>query len=162
MGLSLGHRQFDLSFILDSFSHGNTEDTGACGATDPARQMSDLNLISGAIVHASYRIYKELGPGLMESVYKRVLGRDLIRNGLTVESEKLISFEFEGMKFKNGFKADLVVQGSVIVEVKCVVDLNPAHYRQLLTYLRLMDLRLGLLLNFSAPTFKGVVKRIAN
>jgi GxxExxY protein len=124
--------------------------------------MSELNLISGAIVHAAYRIFKELGPGLMESVYKRVLVRDLIRSEHKVEAEKRISFEFEGLKFKNGFIADLVVQDCVIVEVKCVADLNPAHYRQLLTYLRLMDLRVGLLLNFGAPTFKGVVKRIAN
>src|SRR5688500_12354128 len=107
--------------------------------------MIELEKNAATIVHACYRIHKELGPGLLESVYKRVLIRDLNRSDLAVESEKPISFEFEGMKFTNGFKADLVVQRSIIVEVKCVAELNPAHYKQLLTYLRLTDLRLGFL-----------------
>jgi GxxExxY protein len=124
--------------------------------------MIELEKHAATIVHACYRIYSQMGPGLLESVYKRVLIRDLTRSGLFVESEKSISFEFEGMKFRNGFKADIVVQRSIIVEVKCVAELNPAHYKQLLTYLRLTDLRLGFLLNFSSPTFKGVVKRIIN
>ena len=124
--------------------------------------MIELEKHAATIVHACYRVYKQLGPGLLESVYKRVLMRDFTRSGLFVESEKSISFEFEGMKFRNEFKADLIIERSIIVEVKCVADLNPAHYRQLLTYLRLTDLRLGFLLNFSSPTFKGAVKRIIN
>lgn len=124
--------------------------------------MENLNNISGAIIGASYRIATKLGPGLLESVYETVLARDLTRTGLHVERQKLISFDFEGLWFENAYKVDLLVGHSVVVEIKSVVAVAPEHKKQLLTYLRLMDCRLGLLLNFGAARFKDGIVRVVN
>jgi GxxExxY protein len=125
-------------------------------------QLKDINDISGVIVGAAYRIVGKLGPGLMESVYERILVRDLMKKGLHVERQKWISFEFEEMFFENAFRVDLIVERAVVVEVKSMPILTPAQHKQLLTYLRLLDIRLGLMLNFGAPRFKDGIKRIAN
>ncbi|MGQ0561264.1 MAG: GxxExxY protein [Gemmatimonadota bacterium] len=122
----------------------------------------DHNRIASIVIDAGFRISRKLGPGLLESVYKTVLARDLIRSGLCVECEKWISFDFEGLWFDKGFRADIIVARAVIVEVKCAVALNAAHYKQILTYLRLTDMKLGLLLNFGAPHFKDGIKRVVN
>lgn len=124
--------------------------------------MEELNLISGRIVDAAYRIHKELGPGLLESVYETILARDLARLGYTVERQKPITVEFEGLTFHNACRADLVVQRSVVVEVKSVENLPRVHQKQLITYLRLLDLRLGLLLNFGRPLMKDGIHRLIN
>jgi GxxExxY protein len=124
--------------------------------------MEDLNQVTGAIIGASFRIMQRLGPGLKESVYEIVLARDLSRSGLTVERQKQISFDFEGLWFENAFRIDLVVNKAVAVEIKSVRELTPDFKKQLLTYLRLSDLRLGLLLNFGAARFKDGIVRIAN
>lgn len=124
--------------------------------------MEDINLISGRIVDAGYRIHKAIGPGLLESVYESVLARDLARTGYGVERQKPISFEFEGMTFTNVARTDLIVQGSVIVEVKSVETIARVHTKQLLTYLRLLHIRLGLLLNFGAPLMKDGIRRVIN
>jgi GxxExxY protein len=124
--------------------------------------MDSINGTARDIVQASFRISKELGHGMLESVYVRVLARDLTRDGHRVEVQKPISFNFEGMRFENGFKVDLFVDRLVAVEVKSAAALHPAHHKQLLTYLKLMDCRLGLLINFGSPLLKNGVKRIAN
>jgi iron complex transport system substrate-binding protein len=124
--------------------------------------MNQINLTAQAIVQASFRISQQLGHGMLESVYVRVLGRDLIRTGHRVEIQKSISFEFEGLHFKNGFKVDLFVDGLVVVEVKSASALTQADHKQLLTYLKLMNCKLGLLINFGSPLLKNGLKRIAN
>ena len=124
--------------------------------------MKELDDITGAIVDVSVKIHMELGPGLLESVYEVVLARVLEKRGLQVERQKAICFEYDGMVFEEGFRTDLLVEGRVIVELKSVEKLAPVHSKQLLTYLRLMNLPVGLLINFGAVTLKEGLHRIVN
>jgi GxxExxY protein len=124
--------------------------------------MLDLNRITGLIVESAFRIHSKLGPGLMESVYETILSRDLARHGFAIERQKCISFDFEGLWFADACRVDLVVERCVAVEIKSVAAILPRHHKQLLTYVRLLDYRVGLLLNFGAPTMKDGIKRIAN
>lgn len=124
--------------------------------------MKELDDITGAIVDASMKIYMELGPGLLESVYEVVLARALERRGFRVERQKVVRFEYDGMVFDEGFRTDLLVDGRVLVELKSVEKLAPVHSKQLLTYLRLMNLSVGLLINFGAATLKEGLHRIVN
>lgn len=124
--------------------------------------MKDLDEITGAIVDTSLRIHRDLGPGLLESVYEAVLGRALERQGWIVERQKCAKIVYDGMCFDEGFRLDLLVERRVIVELKSVEKLAQVHSKQLLTYLRLMDLRVGLLINFGAPRLKDGLHRIVN
>ena len=124
--------------------------------------VKNIDDITGAIVDAAVKIHKAIGPGLLESVYEAVLARELERRGFQVERQKVISFEYDGMVFDEGFRADLVVEGLVLVELKSVEKLAPVHSKQLLTYLRLMDLRAGLLINFGGAILKEGLHRIVN
>jgi iron complex transport system substrate-binding protein len=124
--------------------------------------MMGLDDITGAIVDAAMKIHQDLGPGLLESVYEAVLARALERRGLRIERQKIIRFEYDGMVFEEGFRTDLLVEGCVIVELKSVEKLAPVHSKQLLTYLRLMNLPVGLLINFGAATLKEGLHRIVN
>lgn len=124
--------------------------------------MKELDDITGEIVDAALKIHQGLGPGLLESVFESVLARALERRGLKVERQKLISFEYDGMLFEEGFRVDLLVEERVVVELKSVETLAPVHSKQLLTYLRLMDLPVGLLINFGAATLKEGLHRIVN
>lgn len=124
--------------------------------------MKELDDITGAIVDAALKIHMELGPGLLESVYEAVLARALEKRGFRVERQKVIRFEYDGMVFEEGFRVDLLVEGGVIVELKSVEKLAPVHGKQVLTYLRLMDLPVGLLINFGAATLKEGLQRIVN
>lgn len=124
--------------------------------------VDELNETTGAVVGAALRIHRTLGPGLLESVYEKILARDLIRQGYRVERQKAVSFEFEGMSFQNAGRVDLVIERAVVVEVKSVARLPTAYEKQLLTYLRLLDCRVGLLLNFGAPLMKDGITRIIN
>lgn len=121
-----------------------------------------LDDITGAIVDASIRIHRELGPGLLESVYEFVLSRDLERRGLRVERQFPVSFSFDGLHFEDAFRIDLLVEQCVVVELKCVDRFAPVHAKQVLTYLRLSNHRVGLLLNFGAGTMMDGLKRIVN
>jgi iron complex transport system substrate-binding protein len=103
-----------------------------------------------------------LGPGLLETVYEVVLAKLLKEQGLKVERQKSIPIRYAGCSFEEGFRADLVVEGLVLVELKSVESLSPVHSKQVLTYLRLLDLPLGLLINFGAASFKEGCKRIVN
>lgn len=124
--------------------------------------MTDINSISGAIVDAAFHIHRTLGPGLLESVYEVVLAHELEKRGLRIERQKPVPIEFEGIRFEEGFRADLIVEDCVIVELKSVEELSRVHSKQLLTYLRLLDYRLGLLINFGAPLIKDGIRRIVN
>ena len=124
--------------------------------------MKELDDITGAIIVASINIHKELGPGLLESVYEIVLARELERRRFQVERQKPISFEYDGLFFEEGFRVDLLVEGRVVVELKSVENLAPVHSKQLLTYLRLMHLPVGLLINFNAATLREGLHRVVN
>ncbi len=124
--------------------------------------MQELDDITGAIVDASIHIHQELGPGLLESVYEIVLARSLERRGFQVERQKPIRFEYDGLIFEEGFRTDLLVDTRVVVELKSVERLAPVHSKQLLTYLRLMHLPVGLLINFGGATLKEGLHRIVN
>jgi len=122
----------------------------------------NINEVSGMIVDAAYQIHSRLGPGLLESVYETILARKLSDAGLRVERQRAVPIVYEGIKFQEGFRADLDVENRIIVELKSVEQLAPVHGKQLLTYLRLLDYRLGLLINFGAPYLKDGIVRIAN
>ena len=120
------------------------------------------NDIAREIVDAAYRIHTTLGPGLLESVYDTVLAYELGRRGLCTVRQQAIPVVYENVRIDMGFRADLVVEDKVIVEIKSVELLAPVHKKQLLTYLRLTDKRLGLLINFNVALIKDGITRIVN
>ena len=122
----------------------------------------EIDEITGAIVDCAFNIHVGLGPGLLESVYEAVLARDLERRSLRVQRQVAVSFEFDGMHFSEGLRIDLLVDDLVIIELKSVERLAPVHSKQLLTYLRLMNLSVGLLINFGGATLKEGLHRIVN
>lgn len=122
----------------------------------------ELNDITAAIIEDSIRLHRGLGSGVFESVYETVLASKLARRGLHVERQRPVSFTYEEMQFELGFRIDLLVEQSVVVEVKSLDRIAPIHRKQLLTYLRLTDLRVGLLLNFGAETMKEGITRVVN
>ncbi len=124
--------------------------------------MKELDEITGTIVDAAVKIHMDLGPGILESVYEAVLARALEKRGLKVERQKVVRFEYDGMIFDEGFRVDILVDDRVIIELKSVEKLAPVHGKQLLTYLRLMHLPVGLLINFGAVTLKEGLHRIVN
>src|SRR5438874_257000 len=120
------------------------------------------NAIAKEIVDGAFRIHTTLGPGLLESVYDTVLAYELGRRGLSVVRQQPIPIAYEDVRIDNGFRADLVIEDKVIVEVKSVENLAPVHKKQLLTYLRLADKRLGLLINFHVALIKDGIARVVN
>jgi iron complex transport system substrate-binding protein len=122
----------------------------------------DIDEITGQVVDAAFKLHMRLGPGLLESVYEIVLARELERRGLKVERQKAVSFEFDGLRFDDAFRVDLLVEGCVVVELKSIENLAPVHSKQVLTYLRLLNLPVGLLINFGAATLKEGLHRIVN
>lgn len=120
------------------------------------------NEIAKIIVHAAYQIHVNLGPGLLESVYESILAYDLRKTGLQVDRQRPIPLVYKGIQFDEGFRADLIVEDKVIVELKSVEQLAKVHYKQLLTYLRLAGKRLGLLINFGEALIKDGIHRIVN
>ena len=122
----------------------------------------ELDDITGVTVDSAVRIHRTLGPGLLESLYESVLASELRRRGLHVERQCLITFSYDGIEIDDAFRADLIVAGCVIVEVKSQERLASVHAKQVLTYLRLTNLRVGLLLNFGDETMREGVKRVVN
>ena len=120
------------------------------------------NEIASVIVDSSFHIHTSLGPGLLESVYEEILYYELNKKGLFVERQKPIPVIWSGVKMDIGFRSDLVVEKKVIVEIKSVEAFAPVHPKQLLTYLKLTNLKLGLLINFNVPLIKDGIKRIVN
>lgn len=120
------------------------------------------NAIAKEIVDAAFRMHTALGPGLLESVYESVLAYELERRGLRIVRQQPIPVIYESVRITTGFRADLIVEDKVIVEVKSVELLAPVYKKQLLTYLRLADKRLGLLINFQVALIKDGITRIVN
>ncbi len=120
------------------------------------------NEIATQIVDSCYKVHTVLGPGLLESVYEAVLAYDLEKRGLQVIRQQSLPVIYEAVKLDEGFRADIIVEGKVIVELKSVETLAPVHKKQLLTYLRLSDKRLGLLVNFGSNLIKDGITRVAN
>jgi GxxExxY protein len=119
------------------------------------------NEIARHVVDAAFHLHCDLGPGLLESVYEVLLARALEKRGLKVERQKPIRIESDGIRFDEGFRADLMVGDLVIVELKSVEELHPSHKKQLKSYLKLADKRLGLLINFGTPLIKEGISRVA-
>jgi GxxExxY protein len=117
------------------------------------------NEIGTVVVDCAIRLHQDLGPGLLETVYEVTLARQLEQRGLSVQRQVPIGIQYEGQKFDEGFRADLVVEGKVILELKSVETVHPVHKKQLLTYLRLMGFRLGYLLNFGTELMKDGITR---
>jgi len=124
--------------------------------------MKEYNPITKQIVDAAYHIHTRLGPGLLESVYERVLLYELMDRGFKVEKQKPMPITYKKLSFDVGFRADLVVNDCIIVELKSVESVSAAHKKQLLTYLRLANLRVGLLINFGENLIKNGIYRIVN
>lgn len=120
------------------------------------------NDIAKVVVEAAYRIHTALGPGLFESVYETLLAYELKKAGLTLERQKAIPLRYDGISFDEGFRADMVVEHRLIVELKSIENIMPVHKKQLLTYLRLADKRLGLLINFGSPLIRNGIFRVVN
>jgi len=127
-------------------------------------RSGELNIeeVSSIIVDCGYKLHVEAGPGLLESVYEVVLAKMLKQRGLRVRRQVSVPIELMGLTFDEGFRADLIVHDLVLVELKSVENMAPVHGKQVLTYLRLLKMPLGLLINFGAATFKDGVKRIVN
>ena len=122
----------------------------------------DVEAMAAIAVDSGLKIHQELGPGLLESAYEAVLAHVLEGRGLAVERQKLIAIQYAGLTIDAGFRADLLVGNQLLIELKSVGRLLPVHGKQLFTYLRFMDLRLGLLMNFGGATFREGLKRIVN
>ena len=122
----------------------------------------EIERVAAAVVDSAFKIHTRLGPGLLESVYEIILASVLERRGLRVDRQRPISFSYDGIEFGHAFRADLVVEERVIVEVKSIERLAAVHPKQLLTYLRLTNLHVGLLLNFGAPVMKDGIRRVVN
>jgi GxxExxY protein len=120
------------------------------------------NEIATAILDAAFKIHRILGPGLLESVYQATLDFELQKRGLGVTQQVGLPVYYEEIKLELGFRVDLIVADKVIIEIKSVEALAPVHRKQLLTYLRLMNLRLGLLLNFNVELMKHGIQRVVN
>lgn len=120
------------------------------------------NEISRQIVDAAFQIHTRLGPGLLESVYEVLMAHELRKRGLRVERQVPVRIVYDGITFEEGFRADLIVEDLVIVELKSVEKTLPVHGKQLLTYLRLTDKRLGLLVNFGEALIKHGIERVVN
>jgi len=120
------------------------------------------NEIAKIIVDAAFQVHKRLGPGLLESVYEVILAHELKKRGLSVKRQVPVAIVFDEIKFDEGFRADLIVEEKVIVELKSVEKVSRVHKKQLLTYLRLTDKRLGLLINFGAELIRDGISRVVN
>jgi GxxExxY protein len=120
------------------------------------------NEISSLVFDAGMKIHRRLGIGLYENVYEQCLIHELKNSGLHIESQKDISIDYEGLKIEKAFRADLLIDNKVIIEIKAVPDINDYHFFQLLNYLRITNMKLGMILNFHSTLFKNGVKRVVN
>jgi GxxExxY protein len=120
------------------------------------------NQISRIIVDSAFKIHTTLGPGLLESVYDAVLAHELGSRGFHLDIQQAIPVIYDGVRLDLGFRADIIVNGKLVIEVKSVDALAPVHAKQLRTYLKLMDLKLGLLINFNVDLIKDGIRRVVN
>ena len=121
-----------------------------------------VNQVSGLIVTAAMRVHSALGPGLLESAYEARLVHELRKQGLKVQQEVLLPVVYDGVTIDLGYRMDLLVEDSVVVELKCVEVINPIHQAQLLSYLKLSGKHVGLLINFHVAHLRDGIKRLVN
>lgn len=133
-------------------------ETQSNGATEKIYRDVDLTNI---IIGCAIEVHKTLGPGLLESVYESCLAHELMRAGCVVERQKRLSVNYKGLEFEEGFRIDLLVNDTIVVELKCVERVLPIHEAQLYTYLKLSGKRTGLLMNFLTKLLKDGIQRIA-
>jgi GxxExxY protein len=122
----------------------------------------DINDLTGNIIGAAIEVHKTLGPGLLESAYEECLGHEFDLRNIAYRRQVPVPLEYKGMKLDCGYRLDILVENSVLLEIKACESLQPIHEAQLLTYLKLTGLRLGLLINFDVSVLKDGIKRIAN
>lgn len=122
----------------------------------------NLNEITGKIVNAAFTVHSSLGPGLLEQVYKACLKLELEERALLVQQEVLMPVLYKGLKLDAGFRVDLIVESEIVIELKAVESIAPIHKAQLLTYLKLANKKLGLLINFNTPVIKDGIHRLIN
>ncbi|MCK5186513.1 MAG: GxxExxY protein [Deltaproteobacteria bacterium] len=121
-----------------------------------------LNKITETIIGVAINIHRALGPGLLESAYEVCMVYDLVKAGLKVEQQKPLPIVYRGVKLECGYRLDLMIENEVIVEIKSVEKLLPIHQAQLMSYLKLSDCRVGLLINFNVKILKNGIKRVVN
>ncbi len=124
--------------------------------------MTDLEILASKVVDTALSIHIDVGPGLLESVYEQLLANRLRQQGLTVDRQLPVGAKIDGLDFPDAFRIDLLVEGKLLVEIKSIEKHAPIHAKQTLTYLRLMQLPLGLLINFGGITLKEGIKRVVN
>lgn len=120
------------------------------------------NQISNIIIGKAILIHRKLGPGLLESAYEKILAHELQKTGLEVKSQVLLPIEWDGFIVGKAYRIDLLVEGKVVVELKCVEEVSKVHFSQVLTYLKLSDIKLGLIINFKIDLLKKGVHRVVN
>lgn len=121
-----------------------------------------IETLAAIVIDCGYHLHRSLGPGLLESAYELILAKVIEGRGLQVSRQVSIPITYEGVVIDNAFRADLLIENTLLVELKSSERIAPVHAKQVLTYLRLMNLPLGLLMNFGQPTFKSGLQRIAN
>ena len=126
------------------------------------KSRDELNRISGKIIEYAIAVHKELGLGMLEGAYEVCLVHELVRNGFDVQRQLVLPIVYQNIKLDAGYRIDLLIENAVIVELKVVDKLHPVHEAQLLSYLRMSDLRLGLLINFNVKVLKDGIKRVVN
>lgn len=124
--------------------------------------MKAKDPLSYKVIGCAMEVYNVLGPGLLETAYEKALIHELQINGLSVSSQVPVEMSYKGVNLGEGLRLDLLVEDSLIVELKSVDELKPVHYKQLLTYLKLLDKRIGLLINFNVNDFRDGIKRVVN
>lgn len=124
--------------------------------------MTDIDTLFRQVMDVAFHVHKDVGPGLLETVYETVLADSLRLAGFSVETQKLIDIRIGDREFRGAFRADLIVNGLLLVEIKSVENLAGVHLKQTLTYIRLLNMHVGMLVNFGGATFKGNVKRVIN
>jgi GxxExxY protein len=124
--------------------------------------VSELEALARVAVDCGFKLHEALGPGLLESVYEVCLCHSLAKRGLQIERQVPVPVRFDGLVLEEGFRADILIERKLLIELKSTEAHAPVHAKQLITYLRLLDLPLGLLMNFGAPTFKQGLRRLVN
>ncbi|MFN3388375.1 MAG: GxxExxY protein [Allosphingosinicella sp.] len=125
-------------------------------------QQQDIEGLAKTAIDCGFRVHEDIGPGLLETAYEAFLAASLTERGLRVEVQQPVPVTYRGVTIREAFRADILVERALVIEVKSVERLAPVHAKQLLTYLRLMDLPLGLLMNFGADLFRNGLKRVIN
>ena len=124
--------------------------------------MDDLENLASCVLDTAFEVHTDIGPGLLESVYEQLLSNRLSRKGIKIDRQMPVGATIDGLDFPEAFRLDMLVNGKLVVEIKAIERLAPIHARQTLTYLRLMKLPLGLLINFGGITLKESIKRVVN